>query len=48
MVMSSSDIEWDGYDDGGSRVGRGLYPYTITVSTPDGKTARASGRMIIL
>jgi hypothetical protein len=41
-------IEWDGNDDGGKRVGRGLYPYTVAVTRRDGSTARASGRMIIL
>lgn len=41
-------ITWDGNDDGGNRVGKGLYPYTITVSTQKGEIARASGRMIIL
>ena len=41
-------VEWDGKDDGGSRVGRGLYPYNVTITTPDGEMAVASGRMIIL
>ena len=41
-------VEWDGKDDGGSRVGRGLYPYSVTIKTPDGEMASASGRMIIL
>jgi hypothetical protein len=41
-------VIWDGNDDGGMRVGRGLYPYTIIVTTGNGETARASGRMIIL
>jgi len=41
-------IVWDGNDDGGARVGRGLYPYTVTVIRSDGATASASGRMIIL
>jgi flagellar hook assembly protein FlgD len=41
-------IPWDGNDDGGKRVGRGIYPYMVTVTTSDGETARVSGRMIIL
>jgi hypothetical protein len=41
-------ILWDGNDDGGRRVGRGIYPYTITVITVKGEAARATGRMIIL
>ena len=38
----------DGNDDGGKRAGRGIYLYTVTVTTGNGETARASGRMIIL
>ena len=41
-------IIWDGNDDGGKRVGKGIYPYTVIVSTSEGETAGASGRMIIL
>lgn len=41
-------VTWDGNDEGGKRVGRGLYPYLIIISTGEGETARASGRMIIL
>jgi|WetSurMetagenome_2_1015567.scaffolds.fasta_scaffold01111_3 hypothetical protein len=43
-----SPISWDGNDDGGKRAGRGIYPYTITITTMKGETAIASGRMIIL
>jgi hypothetical protein len=43
-----SPITWDGNTEGGKRVGRGIYPYNITVTTPDGEKAVASGRMIIL
>lgn len=41
-------IEWDGLDDGGGKVARGLYPYVVTVTTGSGETSRASGKMIIL
>jgi hypothetical protein len=41
-------VIWDGKDEGGRRVGRGIYPYTVILSTEKGETARASGRMIIL
>jgi hypothetical protein len=41
-------VAWDGNDDGGKRVGKGTYPYTVIVVTGDGETAKASGRMIIL
>ncbi|MFN8242029.1 MAG: type IX secretion system sortase PorU [Bacteroidales bacterium] len=41
-------VLWDGNDDRGGRVGRGIYPYTVTVRTSDGEVSRVSGRMIIL
>jgi len=41
-------VEWDGNDDGGQRAGRGIYPYTVTVVTKEGETARRSGRLVIL
>ena len=46
--FSLPPVIWDGKDDGGSRVGRGLYPYKVIISTPEGETASASGRMIFL
>jgi len=41
-------VIWDGNDDRGNRVGQGVYPYTVTIATGKGETAKASGRMIIL
>jgi hypothetical protein len=41
-------IIWDGTANGGSRVGRGVYIYRITVRTGTGETAVSSGRMVIL
>jgi hypothetical protein len=41
-------IIWDGNDDGGKRVGRGVYLYVVIVTTKDGETARLSSSMIIL
>jgi hypothetical protein len=41
-------IIWDGNDAGGSRVARGIYPYTVIVTAANGEVAIASGRMIIL
>lgn len=41
-------IFWDGYTDNGGRAIRGIYPYSVTVTTEKGETARVSGRMIIL
>jgi len=41
-------VIWDGNDEGGRRSGKGIYPYSITIVSGDGDSARASGRMIIL
>jgi hypothetical protein len=41
-------VVWDGNDEGGRKVAAGIYPYTVTVITGNGETARSSGRMIIL
>ena len=41
-------VVWNGTDDGGRKVGRGLYPYTVTILTGNGEISRISGRMIIL
>jgi flagellar hook assembly protein FlgD len=46
--FSIPPVVWDGKDDGGNRVGRGLYPYTVIISTSEGETCRVTGRMIIL
>jgi hypothetical protein len=41
-------VVWDGNDEGGRKVAGGIYPYTVTIITGKGETARSSGRMIIL
>ncbi|MEE4115765.1 MAG: type IX secretion system sortase PorU [Marinilabiliaceae bacterium] len=41
-------ISWDGLDNGGSRLARGVYIYSVTIKTRMGESARISGRMIIL
>jgi hypothetical protein len=41
-------VVWDGNDEGGRKVAGGIYPYTVTIITGNGETARSSGRMIIL
>jgi len=41
-------VIWDGNDANGSRVGRGLYPYSVVITTGSGEKSRVSGRMIIL
>ncbi|MCU0455589.1 MAG: type IX secretion system sortase PorU [Bacteroidales bacterium] len=41
-------IIWDGNNGGGTRVGKGIYPYRITVETEKSEKASASGRIVIL
>ncbi|HVN57318.1 MAG TPA: type IX secretion system sortase PorU [Bacteroidales bacterium] len=45
---SLQPIIWDGNCDTGQRAGRGIYPYTVFITTPSGESTKASGRMIIL
>lgn len=44
----SNDIEWDGTDEYGQKIGRGVYVYRIRVKTIDGKTATKWERLVIL
>lgn len=44
----SEAIEWDGLDDFGDRIGRGVYVYKVEVSTPTGKKAEAFEKLVIL
>lgn len=41
-------VTWDGNDERGRKVGKGMYPYSVIIITGNGETARAFGRMIIL
>ncbi len=41
-------LTWNGNDENGQRAGKGLYPYTVTVTTASGEIAVVAGRMIIL
>ena len=41
-------IRWDGTDDGGHRVGSGLYIYRVEIHTPAGDTKGINGKMIKL
>lgn len=41
-------VSWDGNDDGGRKMGKGMYPYSVTITTGKGETASVFGRMIIL
>jgi hypothetical protein len=44
----SMDIEWDGRDDFGSKIGRGVYIYRLLVRSSDGRTAEKWERLVIL
>jgi len=41
-------IAWDGRDDYGQKIGRGVYLYNVKVSTPDGQKAEQIERLVIL
>lgn len=41
-------LTWDGKTDGGRRAGKGIYIYSLSVSTRDGEEAKGTGRIIIL
>ncbi len=41
-------VTWNGNEEGGQKAGKGIYPYSVTITTANGETAIASGRMIIL
>ena len=44
----SESIDWDGLDDFGDRIGRGIYMYRLRVKTPDGKSAEKIEKLVIL
>lgn len=44
----SEPIPWDGRDDYGDRIGRGVYVYRLRVRTPDGRTAEKFEKLVIL
>lgn len=44
----SSEVEWDGRDEYGSKIGRGVYIYRLRVQTMDGKTAQKIEKLFIL
>jgi flagellar hook assembly protein FlgD len=44
----SSDTIWDGTDDFGDRVGRGVYLYRLSVRSADGKKATKHQRLVSL
>lgn len=48
MGNRSSEVEWDGKDDFGARIGRGVYIYTLRVQTSDGKSAKKIQKLYLL
>ncbi|TDW99345.1 FlgD-like protein [Dinghuibacter silviterrae] len=44
----SSDLEWDGRDDFGNKLGKGVYLFELQVRTPSGQTASAMNKMVLL
>lgn len=44
----SDPIEWDGRDDYGDKIGRGVYIYKIQVKTADGSSAEKYEKLVIL
>ncbi len=44
----SSEVEWDGRDEYGSKIGRGVYIYRLQVTTADGKRANKLEKLYIL
>ncbi|MCU0381389.1 MAG: type IX secretion system sortase PorU [Chitinophagaceae bacterium] len=44
----SCEVEWDGRDDYGARLGRGVYIYRLRVRTSDGKSREKLEKLLIL
>jgi hypothetical protein len=44
----SNEVVWDGRDDYGNKIGKGVYIYRLRVKGPEGKTAEKWERLVIL
>jgi flagellar hook assembly protein FlgD len=44
----SSETEWDGRDEYGAQLGRGVYLYQLSVRTSDGKQQQKLEKLVIL
>lgn len=44
----SEPIEWNGRDDFGDKIGKGVYVYSVKVTTSDGSTAEKYEKLVIL
>jgi len=47
-LYQTNPLTWDGLDDFGDRIGRGVYVYMDKIKTPDGKTDSKFERLVIL
>ncbi len=43
----SSEVEWDGRDEYGAKLGRGVYLYKLKISTPENNKKQVIGKLII-
>ena len=43
----SSEVEWDGRDEYGAKIGRGVYLYKLKISTSENKKKQAIGKLVI-
>jgi flagellar hook assembly protein FlgD len=46
--LRSIEIEWNGRDEKGNRLGRGVYIYQLTIMSKTGKITRKVQKLIIL
>ena len=44
----SKDIRWDGRDDFGDRIGKGVYMYKLQVKSANGSTSEKIEKLVIL
>jgi len=44
----SEPLAWDGLDDAGDKLGRGVYVYRLSVATQDGEAADKVDKLVIL
>jgi flagellar hook assembly protein FlgD len=42
------DLNWDGRDDFGDRIGRGVYVYRLKIRDSDGATAEKFEKLVVL
>ncbi|UKN03193.1 type IX secretion system sortase PorU [Paracrocinitomix mangrovi] len=48
IAYRSEGINWDGRDEYGDKLGRGVYVYRLTVETPEGEKAEILEKLVIL